>query len=422
MQNQTKILFIAAISLIAAPILAGCAENTGTDGDAGGDAMTLKLGTLMPLTGALSNLGQGMQNGAKLAIKEVNDADAGITIEAFHEDDKTTDTAAITNTFNLLVSKGVTAIAGPCCSGITGSVLDLAVQNEVVVSSPSATSPALTERDNKGYFWRVSPTDEGQGRVLAQLVADENVTTVNIIAVNNDYGSGLAAIFKDSFETSLSGKVVTTSKYDEGATEFSSQVTEACTGAGTAVQGVVLVAYTDDAASILKAMQAQDCLSKMKLFASEGIFSPDGAVVTKAGKDADGMFLAKGMKGTTPQAPGARFGDRYMTAYGEAPVQYAAESYDAVAYVVLGAVKAKSTDGAAIQAALLDIANAPGEKCNDLVSCIKLLNDGKDIDYVGMAHDLEFTAKHEPASGAYSYWAVTDDGKMEIYAENIVAK
>ncbi len=417
-----RLLFISAFALLAAPVLAGCAtpadEGNGTGTDT---TLNFKMGVLMPLTGALNNLGPGMENGAKLAINEINGANAGIKVEPFYEDDKTTDTSAITNTFNLLVSKGVTGIAGPCCSGITGSILDLAVQEQVVVSSPSATSPALTERENAGYFWRVSPTDEGQGRVLATLVADSNVTTVRIIAVNNDYGVGLANIFQTEFTTSLSGVVLSTSKYDEGATEFSSQVTEACNGAGTTVQGIVLVAYTDDAAAIMKGMQSQDCLSKVSLFASEGIYSPDASVVTKAGKDESGKFLAEGMKGTTPQTPGARFAEKFKAAYNADPVQYSAESYDAVVYLALAALKAGSVQGSVYKAELLNIANGPGEECNDFTSCATLINAGKDINYVGMAHNLEFSAKNEPKSGAYAYWVVTPEGAMTITKENIVA-
>jgi branched-chain amino acid transport system substrate-binding protein len=419
--NSSKI-FITVLSLLATPFIAGCAEDGGNgDGTGGDETLNMKMGTLMPLTGALSNLGPSMQNGAKLAIQEINDNDRGLRIEAFHEDDRTTDTSQITNTFNLLVSRGVTAIAGPCCSGITGSILDLAKQNEVVVASPSATSPTLTEGDNQGYFFRVPPTDAGQGVVLADLVADENVTTANMIIINNDYGTGLAEIFKNHFTTSLSGVVPVTAAFDEGATEFSSQVTQACAGAGTTIQAIVLVAYTDDAAAILKAMQAQDCLGKVKLFASEGVYDAAGSVAERAGNGPDGKSLAEGMMGTTPQPATQDWTTMYRAVYNEDPLTYAAESYDAVMYLALAALKAGSVEGSAFKAELLNIANAPGTQCSGWVECAELINDGQDIDYVGQAHDLEFTEKQEPRTGAYAYWKI-EDGTPMFTRENVQAE
>src|SRR5207249_3105265 len=116
------------------------------------------------------------------------------------KDDGTTDTSGDPNKFNAFVGEGVTAIAGPCCSGVTAAILNLAVQNQIVVSSPSATSPALTlDRDNQGYFWRVSPSDAVQGKVDSKIVTDDSVKTADIIYVNNAYGSGLNKVFTATF-------------------------------------------------------------------------------------------------------------------------------------------------------------------------------------------------------------------------------
>src|SRR5439155_1311675 len=109
-------------------------------------------------------------------------------------------------TFDKLVGEGVTAIAGPCCSGVTGALLDKAMQNQVVIASPSATSPALTigrtDPTNGGYFWRVSSSDAIQGKVLSNVVSGASVNTVSIIYVNNAYGTGLNKVFTDTYGSS----------------------------------------------------------------------------------------------------------------------------------------------------------------------------------------------------------------------------
>lgn len=422
---------------VAALLLAGCATNDNGNGGTGGDNgddepldLTLKMGTMMPLTGALSDLGTDMENGAKLAAKQINDANVGLRIEQFHEDDKTTDSAAAPNTFQRLVGQGATAIAGPCCSGVTAAILDKAMESKVVLASPSATSPTLTERDNDGYFWRVSPSDAVQGKVLARLVADDGVKTVNMIIVNNAYGNGLAKVFQDTFPTLIAnsttpgagGVVTRVEKIDENAeTVPSSAVTAACTGAGTpALQGVVIVAYINQGASILKEMEAQGCRTKVKIYGSEGIYKGNGpeGLPEKAGKNAAGQWLAAGVKGTNPESGDlSAFNAMFKNAYGHDPAQYGAESYDAVMYLALAAVKARSVDGEAISKALPDIANAPGTKCSDFAACAQALLDGQDIDYQGQAHDFEFDAdKYEPTTGVYSFWAVGEDGNVDTTA------
>lgn len=448
-----RLLLLAAVSLVAGPVLAGCADIGDPDTTTTPTAtptrtspttttptatttpviptsapplvppLTLKIGLMNPLSGPLANLGPSMQKAMELAVSDINAATAltGLTVEVVGaEDDTTVDQTRATAAYDSLVGKGATVITGPCCSGITGAVLTKAVEDQVVVSSPSATSPTLTETDREGYFWRVSPTDAGQGRVLAQMVDADGVTSVNMIIVNNDYGNGFATVFEQEFEAG-GGSIGTISRVpeQEGAV-VSSQVTEACSGAPGAI---VLVVYTKDGAEIIKAMQAQGCLANVALYASEGIYSPvlAGSVVDQAGKDANGRYLAQGMKGTTPQAADPTFADKYKAKYpGEDPQQYAPESWDSVMYVALAAIHAKSVDGPDVSASLLDIANPGGTKCREFRECALLLLAGQEIDFRGFAHDLEFSEKHEPIVGAYSHWEVNAQGAMAITRENVL--
>ena len=445
--NSQRITLLAALALVAAPVLAGCAENNGNDPGTGTTPtgttptgttpppspsptptatptvptvpstvnLNLKLGVMMPITGALSALGPDMRDGARMAVDEINAAKLGLNVQSFVEDDKTTDSAAAPNTFNRLVGQGVTAIAGPCCSGVTAAILDLAVQNEVVVASPSATSPALTERNNEGFFWRVAPSEAVQGKVLAQLVKGENVTSASLIVVNNAYGTGLAKVFRESF-TAAGGTIAREEKYNEGANEFSGAVTAVC--GGTAPQGLVLVAYIDEGANILKELNRQGCLSKFKIFGSEGVYRGNGAegLPMKAGQTSGGQWLAAGVKGTNPESGNlSAYNAKFNAKYGHQPAQYSAESYDAVMYVALAAIAGKSTDGRAIADNLPKVANG-GTKCNTFQTCATLLLAGQDIDYQGAAHDFTYEADGEPATGIYSWWRVNNDGQVETYA------
>lgn len=413
MTNRT--LFLAALSLVAAPVLAGCAQN-GTVGGDDDEDLALKLGSMMPLTGALNSLGPDMENGFKLAVQQINDANAGIKITQSNRDDKTTDSAAITGTFNSLAGEGVTAIVGPCCSGVTAALLDLAKEEKIVLASPSATSPTLTEKDNGGYFLRISPSDAVQGKVLAKVVADSGAHTVGVILVNNAYGNGLTTVMQNSLTTK--GVVVVPTKiakYEENAPgDMSSQVTTVC--ATPKPDAVVLVAYVDDGANALKAMQAQGCLEGTKVFGSEGVYNAQ--FPEKAGQDADGNWLAAGVKGTNPETSNlSRYNSLFNTSYGHDPALYSAESYDGVMYIALAALAAKSTEGKDIAAQLPNILNAPGTKysADKFKEAMQAVAKGDDIDFDGYAHNFEFdSSKREPTTGIYSVWEVTEDGTLEI--------
>lgn len=444
-----RLLFIATFALLAAPVLAGCAEN----GDDGGTTTTpggnttpggttptgttpattptipttppktvdlqLNLGIMVPLTGALNNLGPDMRDGALLAVEEINAADIGLHIETFVEDDKTTDSAAAPTTFQRLVGNGVTAVVGPCCSGVTGAVLEPAVQSEVVVASMSATSPALTlDRENDGYFWRIVPSDAVQGKVLAQLVDEDEVASVSMIIVNNAYGNGLANVFQETFE-GLGGTVTSIERYNEGTQEFSSAVTAIC---GSNAEGLVFVAYTDDGANILRGMQSQGCLDQFKMYSAEGMFTGEGTagLPEKAGQDDAGNWLAAGIRGTTPASPesdaGSSFKQRFAERWGHEPAQYAAESYDAVVYIALGVLAAESVEGADFRNQLLDVANGGTGKVSvtDVKQAMIAVLAGVPIDYDGAAHDFDFDENHEPGTGLYSVWLVGEDGNVSI--------
>ncbi|GEM_PF-2638550 len=448
MTVSKRILFIAALALVGAPILAGCATNNTTTTPTSSTTtsstpvsstptstpvtstpvittpsttpLELKLGVFMPLTGALNTLGPDMRDGALLAVDEINAANLGLHITTDVKDDGTTDSSGDPNKFNQFAGEGVTAVVGPCCSGVTASVLDLAVQNQIVVASPSATSPTLTlDRDNQGFFWRVSPSDAVQGKVDAAIVKNDNNTKVVIIYVNNAYGNGLNKVFTQTFGAS---NVVTAQAYNEQNTgDFSSQVTAVCQKTADAL---VIFGYINDGANILKEMQKQSCLSKFKIYGSEGLYSSESSagLPTKAGQDSSGNWLAAGIKGTNPQSGNlSAFNAKFKAKYGHDPQQYSAESYDGVMYIALAALKAGSVKGDDIQKQMLTIANPPGTSCQAFAECALLVKAGTDIDYKGYAHDFQFDDKHEPKTGIYSEWQVQTDGTTKIIATDLTA-
>ncbi len=152
----------------------------------------LRIGGLVPHTGALGYVGPSITAGLKLAINEINEAGGvlGEPVQFVDGDDGTSGDVA-NSTLDALIAKGVTAVVGPCCSGVSLKVLPKIVEHGIVTISMSATSDALTNIDDHGLFFRTAPPDKLQAKALADIVMRDGSDKVMIIARDDAYGNGL---------------------------------------------------------------------------------------------------------------------------------------------------------------------------------------------------------------------------------------
>jgi branched-chain amino acid transport system substrate-binding protein len=115
--------------------------------------------------------------------------------------------------------------------------------------------------------------------------------------------------------------------------------------------------------------------------------------------------VADGSWGTLP-SPDEALGANWLVVAAAGGVDgsgvYSAESYDAMALIILASQAAGSTDRAAIQAQVLNVANGPGMECQagDLANCLKWISGGLVVDYVG-ATGVELDAGGT-ANGSYA--------------------
>ncbi len=384
------------------------------------DDEPLVLGTLLPLTGDLEAFGQSMEKAAMLAIEQINDAGGvnGHDVMLKKGDSKTSATEA-PNAFSSLVNEGVMGIAGAASSGVTGSILDLAMDNDVFVFSPASTSPALTVRDNDGWFARVPPSDALQGQVLASLVYDSGCRDVNILAVNNDYGVGLGEVFEDSFEAK-GGSVGGFVKFDPAGTSFASQVEQAGKGKPDAI---VFIGYPQTGVQIMKEAFQKGIMTDSVFFFSEGVKDEDN-FVKAVGETSKGAYILAGLRGTTPEfgTPDA-FKAAFEARWGEEPTLFAAETYDAIVGMALAAAYAGDNSADAVKANLRAVWNAPGAKMDssDMSGLLTAASLKQDIDYVGVANDFDLDDVGDPTSGVYSVWRVEVDGSIATIESDITA-
>jgi ABC-type branched-subunit amino acid transport system substrate-binding protein len=379
-------------------------ETTTTQAPAQGEA--LKLATLLPLTGDLSAFGPGMQAGVQLAIDEANGAGGvhGAQIEAGNFDTATSpDTAPIEA--DKVIAGGFQAEVGAASSGISLSVIDALTGSDVLMISPSNTSPQFSTYDAGGLYFRTAPSDALQGEYTAALLDKRGVQNVGIIFRQDSYGEGLAQAFKDNY----SGAIAVEVPYNPEELDAASIVTSVV---GKNPDAVLFIGFPETGVPIHQEAFKQELLKadqSIPWFYTDGLLDPTFVEATQLE-----AALFAGFEGTAPGTPvgtaSAQFAQRYMDATGGEFTLFAPQSYDA-AWLVILAAQASDGTTAGIQAAMVSVSKG-GEKCLAEECLTALIADPTaDIDYVGASGEIDFKdGSGDPGSALYQIWSFTADG------------
>ncbi|MDC9715435.1 MAG: ABC transporter substrate-binding protein [Gammaproteobacteria bacterium] len=359
------------------------------------NAKSVNIGSLQALTGPLESLIVHMSASADIAAREASDSGkflGGTLINVARADSRCIEAdVAVAEAERLINGEKVIAIMGPNCSGATTAVVNnVTVPNGVVTISPSATSPALSTIEDRGFFFRTVSSDARQGQVIANIAIQKGIKTVALTYTNNDYGKGLSNTFVAAYEK-LGGKISISAAHEDGKADYSAEVA-ALSASGASVLAVF--GYVDQGGKGIVQASLDTGAFDSFIFA-DGMISDN---LTKLGAELNGSWgtipsnggIADEKWQKVAKANGVKIGGPYL-----------GESYDAMALIVLSAQAANSTDRMALKAQVMKVANAPGEKiyAGELAKGLSLLAQGKQIDYVG-ASNIEFNAVGE-VQGAY---------------------
>ncbi len=348
-------------------------------------AEDVKVGIILGFTGPIESLTPAMAAGADLALAEASKSGSlldGKTVVGVRGDSTCIDAAAATAAAErLITSDGVAAIMGADCSGVTTAIANnVAVPNGVVMVSPSATSPALSTIDDKGFFFRTAPSDARQGQVLASVLKSRGIDEVAVTYTNNDYGKGLAESFGQAFRNA-GGRISISAAHEDGKADYSAEV-GALSASGSRVLAVF--GYVDQGGrGIIQASVDADAFDNFVM--ADGMVGE--SLIAAIGADIDGAIAT---------LPGGAEGADAFLEYakssgiaGDGP--FVPESYDAAALIVLAMQAAGSADRAAIQSKMMMVANAPGAKIGpgEIGKALKIIAAGGDVDYQG-ATNVEF--------------------------------
>jgi ABC-type branched-subunit amino acid transport system substrate-binding protein len=365
----------------------------------------VKIGALLPMTGDLQAYGESSLTGVQLAEKEINAAGGvlGRTLKIVVGDTQTKPQPGIDAAQKLVSIQNVSGIVGALSSGVTIPVAQSVTKSAGVPQiSPASTSPVITGLDDNDFLFRSVPSDAFQGVALAQVVAEKGYANVAVLYVNNDYGEGLAESFEQAF-SQKGGQVSASLPYEPGNASYRGELSKA---SGEGAEALLLIGYPENGITILR--QALEEGYFQEFVYTDGLKAPE--II-----EAIGAQYLNGSFGTAPQAmtdtdAAQNYLASYKETFGEVPPKpFIDTAYDAAYVLALAVQKAGTTDSRAVRDALRDVANAPGAKVlpGEWSKAVQLLDEGKDIDYVGASGSIDFDEAGD-VSGTFAHWMIKD--------------
>lgn len=315
----------AAAAADATTAAAGASSEASSD-------KVFKIGGIGPVTGAAAVYGLAVKNGAQTAVDEIN-ADGGINgyqIEFNFQDDEH-DAEKSVNAYNTLKDWGMQVLMGTVTSAPCVAVADKTNADNMFQITPSGSSVECAQNPN---VFRVCFSDPDQGAASATYIAENKLAEkISVIYDSSDvYSSGIYEKF--AAEAANQGlEIVDAEAFTADSNkDFSTQLQKA-KDAGADL--VFLPIYYTEASLILK--QADTMGYAPKFFGCDGM---DGILQVENfdTKLAEGLMLLTPFAADAQDELTQKFVTSYKENYGETPIQFAADAYDAI-YAIKAAME-----------------------------------------------------------------------------------
>ena len=300
--------------------------------------VVVTIGHSAPLTGPQAPNGKDNENGARLAIDELNKsgvtvAGQKVTFKLDSEDDQADPKIGV-QVAQKLVDSGVVAVVGPYNSGVAIPASRVYNTGNVPML-PVASNPALTKQGFKNIF-RIGASDEQLGGTMGQFAAKTlKAKTAAVIDDRTAYGQGVAEQFVK--EAKANGIQIIQQEFtNSSATDF--------LGILTAIKAknpdvIFYGGYAAQGAPMAKQIRQRGL--RAKLLGGDGICSADMGKV--AGDAASIVYCAQGGVALEKTAEGRDFLKKYHDAYHTDPQVYGVNYYDGVKLLADAMVKAGTT-------------------------------------------------------------------------------
>jgi branched-chain amino acid transport system substrate-binding protein len=343
----------------------------------------IRLGTLTPLTGAGGPYGPPMRRAMEWVVGVVNAAGGvlGRKIELASEDDQTNPEAAVRAARKLIDVDKVAAIMGTWASAVTTAVAPLCWESKTFLTTVSG-SDTITQLPHQGYLVRTQPNTHLQIGKLGEFILSLKSKRVFVLAAQTPFAvpsqKRLAEVLGKGGGSELAGSVI----YDKDKTTFRSEIDQALKARPDMIY---LNGYTPDTTVVMKELYKAGYT---------GAKIAQGYAVNQKLLDSMPAEVSDGTYTATPSPAVDSAGYKRLAKFlGSADLDpYSCQCHDHASLVILAIAKAKGeATGAAIKDNVRKISQGGGVKVDNAVEGLKLLAQGKEVNYEGASGPCDFT-------------------------------
>jgi branched-chain amino acid transport system substrate-binding protein len=316
-------------------------------GSAAAQEQVIRIAHVGALSGPLAHLGKDNENGARLAIEDLNAKGHTINgnkvrFELVAEDDGA-DPKQGTAVAQKLVDAKVHGVIGHMTSGTTVPASRLYAQAGIPQIAPTATIPVYTRQGYKTAF-RVVANDAKLGSTLGKYAVEKlKATRIAVIDDRSAYGQGVADEFRNSANKAKPGSVLRQRQFTHAtATDF----TAILTAVKAMKPDLVFFGGMDSAGGLmLKQMKALGL--NVRMMGGDGICTESLSRLAGDGL-VDNMVTCAEAGGVAAgqEKPQQDFNARYQKRFNQEVQMYAAYVYDATMVMANAMLEAKSAEPA----------------------------------------------------------------------------
>ncbi|MCH7826561.1 MAG: ABC transporter substrate-binding protein [Bacteroidetes bacterium] len=280
---------------------------------------TLKIGGLLPMTGAGSLYGQFAKEGMQIAVDEIN-SEGGINgqqIEIVIEDNQSNANSGV-SAFQSLIQKGV-KVALTEFSPVVVACSPIANQTKTILLNCGAQSPKI--RDGGPYVFSIIIDANVEAENMAKFLFDSlKISNVGTYVINTETGINTEKVFSKAYQE-LGGRILLREVHEQSATDFRSTLSKL---KNKYPKAVYLVSLVKESAQILK--QSYEIGFKTQWLSYASFQGPD---ILAVGKAAEGVIYSYPLFDTS-SVKAKNFRKKYFQKYSREPEVYASTFYDGI--------------------------------------------------------------------------------------------
>jgi branched-chain amino acid transport system substrate-binding protein len=369
----------------------------------------IPIGVALPLTGNAGAYGPDMGEAAKRTAARINAAGGvlGRKLELFIEDSESSASVAAN-----LTQKFINVHKAQSCVGYWGtpegmSSRPIVVQNKVVLMVSSAAN-AITEGDTGGFVWRFQMKATDWGIVISRAAIKLGFKTVGVLGLQNAFVLPIMKVFEEQMK-GAGRQVVDSLIYNPEQPSYRAEVERIF---GKKPEAVYCFGLLPDFVSIMKEVYRGGFESKV--------------VALSIMADAEGKFVqavgpqvAEGIRHFQPMpdvaAPGYKKFLQLMGAPADRVFLFPPNTHDQIAITALAMERARSPMAVDWSKQIIAVGNGPGQQVDDVVDALKLVREGKPINFQGAGSTCDFTPNGDQMGRGMGHWIIK--GGKSVFVE-----